>query len=180
MNKELQNKYKGYMLGKTDPQEYFMDEFSAWAIENCQIGNGDMLINVIEDGTTFDNWFRDYHTDLWEADDKWWDEQIKYVREKKRMEAKKEDIGIQIGTIQITGDVSFNGSKGLWFDVNSFVLSDETIHAILEDLAEHYAQHEVTEFKPREDCDMCDAHNGYQCLDHEIQDRDKWIERKRT
>ena len=93
---------------------------------------------------------------------------------------KKEDINVEIGTIQITGDVSFKGSEGLWFDLNSFVLSDNTIHAILEDIAEHYVDHEVTEFKPREDCDMCDAHNRYQCLDHEIQDRDKWIERKRT
>jgi len=76
------NKYEGYQVGKTDAQEYFMDEFSAWAIENCFIGNGDMLINVIEDGTTFDNWFRDYHTDLWQLEEDHWNERVAQQKEK--------------------------------------------------------------------------------------------------
>lgn len=45
----------------------------------------------------------------------------------------KKSIEVAIDTIQITGDVN-----GHWFDVNSLVLSDKTVHAILEDIANHY------------------------------------------
>lgn len=72
MNETLQNKYKGFVLGKTDPLEYFYDEFNEWIYDHMNICNGDMLINVLEDGITFDSWFRDYHEDLWLADHEYW------------------------------------------------------------------------------------------------------------
>ena len=77
MNAELQNKYKGYELAKTDAQEYFYKEFMEWIYNNMSVCNGDQLINIMEDGDTFENWFKDYHYDLWKAEDEWWDERIK-------------------------------------------------------------------------------------------------------
>ena len=77
MTEELKQKYKGFELAKTDAQQYFYDEFLQWVYENCNVCNGDHMIHIMEDGDTFENWFKDYHYDLWKAEDEWWDERIK-------------------------------------------------------------------------------------------------------
>lgn len=44
--------------------EIYEDEFIAWIYENYSIGNGTMLINIMENGKSFDDFMDARHADI--------------------------------------------------------------------------------------------------------------------
>jgi len=78
-----------FRAGIDDPQIFFEEEFMEYMYSNSDfhITNGDSLLYYLEDGQYFEDWFKDYHPDEWEADDKAWEEHQARVR-KNREEAK--------------------------------------------------------------------------------------------
>ena len=76
MNKEL------------DPQEKYEEEFIAYMYSNSDfhIYNGDSLLRYLEDGTYFDEWFKEHHYDEWKKDNDEWN-----ARMQRRMRSKEEE-----------------------------------------------------------------------------------------
>ena len=78
-----------FRAGIDDPQIFFEEEFMEYMSSNSDfhITNGNSLLHYLEDGTYFEAWFKDYHPDEWEADNKKWEEHQARVM-KNREEAK--------------------------------------------------------------------------------------------
>ena len=82
------------MSKELDPQEKYEEEFIAYMYSNSDfhINNGDSLLYYLEDGTYFDEWFKEYHYDEWKKDH---DEFMERLN--KRMVTKEEPQGIVYG-----------------------------------------------------------------------------------
>jgi lipopolysaccharide biosynthesis glycosyltransferase len=82
-----------FRAGIDDPQIFFEEEFMAHLYDHYPINNNDVLLHYMEDGTYFEDWFKNYHPDEWEADNKSWEEhkaRVQRVKEANKLEAERQ------------------------------------------------------------------------------------------
>jgi len=82
-----------FRAGIDDPQIFFEEEFMAHLYDHYPINNNDVLLHYMEDGTYFENWFRNEYPDEWEADDKAWEEhkaRVKKIKEANKLESERQ------------------------------------------------------------------------------------------
>jgi lipopolysaccharide biosynthesis glycosyltransferase len=82
-----------FRAGIDDPQIFFEEEFMAHLYDHYPINNNDVLLHYMEDGQYFEDWFKNYHPDEWEADNKSWEEhkaRVQRVKEANKLEAERQ------------------------------------------------------------------------------------------